>query len=45
MAFNGVFTPVLAKHTKSFNPVDILSVGVDRIQSWGRSLHNCQVNP
>jgi hypothetical protein len=26
-----VFTPVLAKHTKSFNLVDTLSVGVDRI--------------
>ncbi len=32
MAFAGVFTPVLAKHTKSFNLVDTLSVGVDRIQ-------------
>ena len=28
----GVFTPVLCKHTKSFNLVDTLSVGVDRIQ-------------
>src|SRR5258708_14897688 len=28
----GVFSPVLAKHTKSFNLVDTLSVGVDRIQ-------------
>jgi len=28
----GDFTPVLAKHTKSFNMVDTLSVGVDRIQ-------------
>jgi len=28
----GVFTPVLAKHTNSFNLVDTLSVGVDRIQ-------------
>jgi hypothetical protein len=27
-----VFTPVLAKHTKSFNLVNTLSVGVDRIQ-------------
>jgi hypothetical protein len=27
-----VFTPVLAKHTKSFKLVDTLSVGVDRIQ-------------
>jgi Domain of unknown function (DUF932) len=31
MAFSGDFTPVLAKHTKSFNLVDTLSVGVDRI--------------
>ena len=29
---SGVFTPVLAKHTKSFNLVDPLSVGVDSIQ-------------
>jgi len=28
----GAFTPVLAKHTKSFNLIDTLSVGVDRIQ-------------
>jgi hypothetical protein len=27
-----VFTPVLAKHSKSFNLIDTLSVGVDRIQ-------------
>jgi len=27
-----VFTPVLAKHSKSLNLVDTLSVGVDRIQ-------------
>jgi hypothetical protein len=32
MAFNGDFTPVLAKHTKSFNLIDTLAVGVDRIQ-------------
>ena len=32
MSFCGDFTPVLAKHTKSFNLVDTLSVGVDRIQ-------------
>jgi hypothetical protein len=29
---SGVFAPVLAKHTKSFNLADTLSVGVDRIQ-------------
>ncbi len=33
------FTPVLAKHTKSFNLIDTLSVGVDRIQ---RSLEPLQ---
>ncbi len=29
---SGVFTPVLAKHTKHLTLVDILSVGVDRMQ-------------
>ena len=28
----GVFTPVLAKHSKSFSLLDCLSVGVDRMQ-------------
>jgi hypothetical protein len=28
----GVFTPVLAKHSKSLNLVDSISVGVDRMQ-------------
>jgi hypothetical protein len=28
----GVFTPVLAKHSKIFNLIDTLGVGVDRIQ-------------
>jgi hypothetical protein len=32
MAFSGDFTPVLAKHSKSFSLVDCLSVGVDRMQ-------------
>jgi hypothetical protein len=32
MAFQGDFTPVLAKHTKHVNLVDILSIGVDRMQ-------------
>ena len=32
MAFVGDFTPVLHKHTKNFDLVDSLSVGVDRIQ-------------
>ena len=27
-----MFTPVLAKHSKSFNLIDALAVGVDRIQ-------------
>jgi hypothetical protein len=33
MAFSGVFRPVLAKHTKSFNLIETLSVGADRIWS------------
>jgi hypothetical protein len=32
MAFNGDFTPVLAKHTKHFSLIDAMSVGVDRMQ-------------
>jgi hypothetical protein len=32
MAFQGDFTPVLAKHSRSFSLVDALSVGVDRMQ-------------
>src|SRR5881398_2054672 len=32
MAFSGDFTPVLAKHSKSFNLIDCISVGVDRMQ-------------
>ena len=32
LAFIGAFTPVLAKHTKNLSLVDILSVGVDRMQ-------------
>ena len=32
MAFHGDFTPVLAKHSKHLNLVDILAVGVDRMQ-------------
>jgi hypothetical protein len=28
----GVFTPVLAKHSKSFALIDCISVGVDRMQ-------------
>jgi hypothetical protein len=28
----GAFTPVLAKHSKSFSLVDAISVGVDRMQ-------------
>jgi len=30
---SGVFAPVLAKHTKHLRLADILSVGVDRMQS------------
>ena len=32
MAFSGDFTPVLAKHSKSFALVDSISIGVDRMQ-------------
>jgi hypothetical protein len=32
MAFHGDFTPVLAKHSKRFNLIDAVSVGVDRMQ-------------
>jgi hypothetical protein len=30
--FSGEFTPVLAKHSKSFSLIDCISVGVDRMQ-------------
>ncbi len=32
LAIGGVFTPVLAKHSKSFSLIDCISVGVDRMQ-------------
>ncbi len=32
MAFSGDFTPVLAKHSKSFSLIDCIAVGVDRMQ-------------
>lgn len=32
LAFHGDFTPVLAKHSKHFNLLDALAVGVDRMQ-------------
>src|SRR5208283_4800810 len=32
MAFHGDFTPVLAKHSKHFNLLDALAIGVDRMQ-------------
>lgn len=32
LAFNGEFTPVLAKHSKNFQMIDSLAVGVDRMQ-------------
>jgi hypothetical protein len=32
MAFPGAFTPVLAKHSKSFSLIDCISVGVDWMQ-------------
>src|SRR5438046_2851205 len=32
LAFQGDFTPVLAKHSKNFSILDALAIGVDRIQ-------------
>lgn len=32
MAFQGDFTPVLAKHSRSLNLIDSISIGVDKIQ-------------
>ena len=32
MALSGVFTPLFAKHSKSFSLIDCVSVGVDRMQ-------------
>jgi hypothetical protein len=32
LSVDGGFTPVLAKHSKSFSLVDTISVGVDRMQ-------------
>lgn len=32
IAIGGFFTPVLAKHSKSFSLIDCVSVGVDRMQ-------------
>ena len=32
MMFKGDFSPVLSKHSKNFNLIDSLSIGVDRIQ-------------
>jgi hypothetical protein len=32
LAFHGDFTPVLAKHSKHFNVMDSLAIGVDRMQ-------------
>lgn len=35
MAFNGEFNPLLAKHSKNFDLIESVSIGVDRIQrSW-----------
>lgn len=36
----GAFTPVLAKHSKSFSLIDCISVGVDRMQ---RNFHYKQL--
>jgi hypothetical protein len=34
LAIGGVFTPVLAKHSKSFNLIDTLAFGVDRRRAY-----------
>jgi hypothetical protein len=39
MAFAGDFTPVLAKHSKSFSLIDCISVGVDRSATASRWPH------
>jgi hypothetical protein len=39
MAFSGDFTPVLAKHSKSFSLIDCISVGVDRMQRNFEPMH------
>ena len=39
---SGVFTPVLAKHSKSFSLIDCLSVGVDRMQPMRKQLEAWQ---
>jgi len=51
MAFKGDFTPVLAKHSKSLNLIDRISVGVDKIQRnfdplklQIRDWHDCQLD-
>src|SRR5258707_11284658 len=36
---SGVFTPVLAKHSKSFSLVDCIAVGVDRMQRNFETMH------
>src|SRR3984885_14225488 len=57
MAFAGDFTPVLAKHSKSFSLIDCIAVGVDRMQrnfepmrkqveEWqGREFPNSRLQP
>ena len=39
MAFSGDFTPVLAKHSKSFSLIDCIAVGVDRMQRNFEPMH------
>jgi len=39
MAFAGDFTPALANHSKSFNLIDTLAVGVDTIQRNFEPMH------
>jgi hypothetical protein len=44
LAFAGDFTPVLAKHSKSFSLVDCISVGVDRMQRNFEPMHSHDFN-
>jgi hypothetical protein len=49
LAFKGDFSPVLSKHSKNFNLVDALSIGVDKIhrnfEPLQRSIVDWQGNP
>ena len=44
MAFKGDFSPLIAKHSKNFDLIDALSIGVDRIQRGFQPLQNTVEN-